>query len=79
MRRGRWPAFASTARWRCTLFANAAIAGALVWALADADTLPAPRQSRAQVQAVLKATGLDTQMKTFSLWDEFATGKRGRQ
>ena len=61
------------------LKANAAIAGALVWALADADTLPAPRQSRAQVQAVLKATGLDTQMKTFSLWDEFATSKRGRQ
>jgi len=61
------------------LKANAAIAGALVWALADGDMLPAPRQSRAQVQAVLKATGLDTQMKTFSLWDEFATSKRGRQ
>jgi Zn-dependent M28 family amino/carboxypeptidase len=60
------------------LKANAAIAGALVWALADADKPPAPRQTRAQVQAVVKATGLDVQMKTFSMWDEFATGKRGR-
>jgi hypothetical protein len=58
---------------------NAAIAGALVWGLADADKPPGPRQTRAQVQAVVKATGLDVQMKTFSMWDEFATGKRGRQ
>jgi len=60
------------------LKANAAIAGALVWALADAEKPPAPRQTRAQVQALVKQTGLDLQMKTFSMWDEFATGKRGR-
>ena len=60
------------------LKANAAIAGALVWGLADADGPPAPRQTRAQVQATLKATGLDQQMKTFAMWDEYATGKRGR-
>ena len=60
------------------LKANAAIAGALVWGLADADKPPAPRQTRAQVQALVKQTGLDVQMKTFSMWDEFATGKRGR-
>ncbi|MEP6861047.1 MAG: M28 family peptidase [Deltaproteobacteria bacterium] len=60
------------------LKANAAIAGALVWGLADADKPPAPRQTRAQVQAIIKATGLDVQMKTFSMWNEFATGKRGR-
>jgi len=61
------------------LKANAAIAAALVWGLADADKPPATRQTRAQVQAVVKATGLDVQMKTFLMWDEFATGKRGRQ
>ena len=60
------------------LKANAAIAGALVWALADAEKPAAPRQNRAQVQALVKQTGLDLQMKTFAMWDEFATGKRGR-
>ena len=60
------------------LKANAAIAGALVWNLADAPALP-PRQSRAEVEALLKATGLADQMKTFGLWESFATGARGRR
>ena len=58
--------------------ANAAIAGVLVWNLAAAPALP-PRQSRAEVEALLKATGLADQMKTFGLWDFFESGARGRR
>jgi len=61
------------------LKANAAIAGVLVWGLADAAAPPGPRQSRAEVVALLKATGLDEQMKSFGLWPGFETGARGRQ
>lgn len=60
------------------LKANAAIAAALAWGLADAASAPGPRQSRAEVEAVLKATGLDDQIKTFGLWEPFVTGARGR-
>jgi hypothetical protein len=45
--------------------------------LANAEALPG-RQSRAQVEALLKATGLDQQMKTFGYWDDFVAGVRGR-
>jgi hypothetical protein len=42
---------------------------ALVWGLANSDERPAPRQSRAQVEALVKATHLDDQMKAFGQWD----------
>ncbi len=58
---------------------NVAIAAALVWNLAERKDEPAPRQTRAQVEELLKATGLDAQMRTFGLWDDFAAGKRGRR
>jgi hypothetical protein len=61
------------------LKANAAIAGVVVWGLADRAEAPAPRQSRAEVEALLKATGLEEQMKTFGLWNDFASGARGRR
>lgn len=55
---------------------NIAVATALTFALADAD-LPR-RQSRAEVEALVKATGLDQQMHLFGLWPGFAAGSRGR-
>jgi carboxypeptidase Q len=61
------------------LKANAAIAGVLVWGLADRAAIPAPRQSRAEVLALLKATGLEEQMKTFGFWESFDKGARGRE
>jgi len=60
------------------LKANAAIAGIVAWGLADAPALP-PRQTRAEIEALLKATGLADQMKTFGLWDDFEKGARGRK
>jgi carboxypeptidase Q len=61
------------------LKANAAIAGVLLWGLAEREAPPGPRQSRAEVEAVVKATHLDEQMKAFDLWKPFQSGERGRQ
>ena len=59
------------------LRANVAIAGAVTWALADRAEPPAPRQSRAEVEALLKATGLDAQMKTSSACGPTSTPAHG--
>jgi carboxypeptidase Q len=61
------------------LKAGAAIAGVLVWNLADQPGRLAPRQTRREIEALVAATGLDAQMKTFSLWDDFESGRRGRR
>lgn len=57
---------------------NAAVAAATLWGLAEHPALPR-RLSRAEVEALVKATGLDEQMKVFGLWDDFAAGRRGRE
>jgi Zn-dependent M28 family amino/carboxypeptidase len=57
---------------------NLAIAATVAFALADRAEPPAPRQSRAQVEALLKATKLDQQMRLFGLWEPFVSGARGR-
>ena len=46
-----------------------AVLAALVWDLANRETRIGPRQSRAEVDALLKATHLDDQMKAFGQWD----------
>jgi Zn-dependent M28 family amino/carboxypeptidase len=56
--------------------ANAAIASALVWGLANADARP-PRQTKAEVDKLLKDTKLDEQMKALGQWDDWAAGRRG--
>jgi carboxypeptidase Q len=56
--------------------ANAAIASALVWGLANADSR-APRQSKAEVDKLLKDTKLDEQMKALGQWDDWVSGRRG--
>lgn len=56
--------------------ANAAIASALVWGLANADAR-APRQTKAEVDKLLKDTKLDEQMKALGQWDDWVAGRRG--
>jgi carboxypeptidase Q len=56
--------------------ANAAIASALVWGLANADGR-LPRQSKAEVDKLLKDTKLDEQMKAMGQWDDWIAGRRG--
>jgi carboxypeptidase Q len=56
--------------------ANAAIASALVWGLANSDAR-APRQTKAEVDKLLKDTKLDEQMKALGQWDDWVSGRRG--
>ncbi len=56
-----------------------AIAAVTAYALADAETRIAPRQSRAQIAELMKETGLDTQMKAMGLWAAWENGARGRE
>jgi hypothetical protein len=53
-----------------------AVAGALIWGLAENPERPT-RQTREQVEKLVKDTKLDEQMKAFGQWDDFKAGKRG--
>lgn len=57
---------------------NAALAAVTVYALADAETLPARRQSRAEIETLLERTGLAEQMRRMGLWALWERGQRGR-
>jgi hypothetical protein len=61
-----------------TLRTNAAVVGALAWGFANMDER-LPRQSRAELEALINSTDLGQQMKSFNVWDEWAAGTRGRQ
>ena len=56
-----------------------AIAAVTVYALADRSQRIAPRQSRAEIEAMMKETGLDEEMKILGVWSAWADGERGRQ
>ncbi len=56
---------------------NAATAAVLLWGLAESPKRLAPRQSRAEVEQLLRATRLDEQMKALGQWEEWTEGKRG--
>ena len=57
---------------------NAVVAAALVYGFA---TMPEalPRQTRAQIDAIMKSTDLEAQMKSMGVWDGWAAGTRGRR
>jgi len=53
-----------------------AVSSVVLWAFADsADRLP--RQSRPEVEKLLRDTKLDQQMKAFGQWEDFDAGRRG--
>jgi Zn-dependent M28 family amino/carboxypeptidase len=58
---------------------HAAYAAVTLAAFASRDARPGPRQPRAQIEAQIKATGFDDQMKAFGQWDDWVAGRRGRQ
>jgi Zn-dependent M28 family amino/carboxypeptidase len=60
---------------------NSAIVGAMVLGYANApDTMiPRNRHSRAEVQEIIDAFGLEYQMRMFGVWDDWTSGERGRQ
>ncbi len=57
---------------------NTAIAAITAFGIAERVAPLAPRQSRAEIEALLKTTGLDQQMKTASVWSLWESGERGR-
>ena len=58
---------------------NAAITAVTIFALADIEEPIGPRQSRAQIEELLKQTGLDKEMKSVGFWPLWEKSERGRQ
>jgi carboxypeptidase Q len=58
---------------------NVAIAAVSAFALADREGRIGPRQSRAEVEQLLKDTALDQSMRGTPLWPLWESGERGRQ
>ena len=57
---------------------NSAIAAAVVWGFANAEDR-LPRYTREQLEELINSTDLEHHMRNFGLWEEWASGDRGRQ
>ncbi len=57
---------------------HAALAAVTVFGIAENPARLGKRQSRAEIEALMKETGLDHQMKTLGLWTQWEQGQRGR-
>ena len=57
---------------------NTAIAAVTAFGLAERALPLGPRQSRVEIEALLKATSLEEQMKTAGVWPLWESGQRGR-
>jgi hypothetical protein len=58
---------------------HAAYAAVTVVGIANRDARLAPRQTRAEIEAMLKETGFEKYMKDFGMWEDWVSGRRGRQ
>lgn len=61
-----------------TVRLNAAIVAAVTYGFASAD-LSWSRQSRAEIEELIRTTDLEQQMRCFNVWDQWVSGTRGRQ
>jgi carboxypeptidase Q len=57
---------------------HVAEAAAFTFAIADASVRLGPRLNRAQIEQTMRETHLDDQLKTFGIWKQWESGKRGR-
>ena len=57
---------------------NTAIVAAVTWAFADSSA-PFPRQSRADIEALMRRTDLADQLKSMGMWVDWESGVRGRR
>jgi hypothetical protein len=57
---------------------NTALAAVTMWGLADRAEPLGKRLSRAELEALMKETGLDQQMKLLGYWEAWHNGTRGR-
>jgi Zn-dependent M28 family amino/carboxypeptidase len=62
-----------------TLRLHTAIAALTAWGLADRAEPLGKRYSRAEMESLMKESGLDQQMKAMGFWESWETGSRGRQ
>jgi hypothetical protein len=58
---------------------NTVLAAVTVWGIADRVEPIGKRQSRSEIDALMKETGLDQQLKTLGMWNDWQSGARGRQ
>jgi carboxypeptidase Q len=58
---------------------NTVIAALTAWGIADRTEPLGKRLSRAQLDPLVKETGLDEQMKTLGYWEQWQSGARGRK
>jgi len=58
---------------------NTVLAAVTAWGIADRPEPIGPRYSRAQVEQLLKDTGLDQDLKTYGIWGDWESGARGRK
>jgi carboxypeptidase Q len=58
---------------------NTAIAALTAWGIADRTAPLGKRQSRAEIEELLKSTGLEEKMKQLGYWEPWQNGTRGRQ
>jgi len=58
---------------------NTALAAVTVWGIADRTEPLGKRFSRAEMERLLKDTGLDEKMKQQGYWESWKNGTRGRQ
>jgi carboxypeptidase Q len=58
---------------------NTVLAAVTAWGIADRSEPIGHRQSRAELEALLKETGLDKELQSFGMWPDFQSGARGRQ
>jgi len=58
---------------------NTVLAAVTAWGIADRAEPIGPRYSRAQMEQLLKDTGLDQEMKTLGMWADWESGARGRK
>jgi carboxypeptidase Q len=57
---------------------HVAIAAHVVTAIANGPGRLGPRQTREEIEQLMRETKLDEQLKTFSLWDQWVKGEIGR-
>jgi carboxypeptidase Q len=58
---------------------NTVLAAVTVWGLADRLEPIGKRLSRAEIESLMKESGLDKDMKTEGYWDDWQSGARGRK
>ena len=58
---------------------NTVIAALTAWGIADRVEPLGKRQSRAELEVLVKETGLDQQMKALGYWEAWQSGQRGRK